>query len=230
MRLLSFLLAMTLALPAGAGVSREFDSASNEQLTGTGSSAASPYTFAAWVNLNANADASVFAIHDGISNGYGMRVRDGGVGDGVNAGMIYSGSCTYLTYDSVTVTPGVWAFFAASWDGSGNVSTYYNGTYNTGTEACTDPSVAGIYIGSFGSIGQFYDGFLAHVACWSVALTEKQLNELNQGIVPYMVEPESMTGYWPIIGASPEPDFQGSTNLTVSGTTVSEDGPPVWIP
>lgn len=241
MRLATFLLA-SLALMAGEcivgpevraqGASRTFLASSSEQLTGTSGASSSPLTFAAWVKLDATADASVFAIHNGSTSGYGMRVRDAGAGDGVNAGMIFAGSCFNLTYDAYTVTPEVWAFVAVGWDGAGNTFTYFNGSYNTGTESCTDPSVSGLYIGSFGGTGSFYDGELSQVACWAAYLSQAELDELNQGIVPYMVDSANITGYWPIVGTSPELDLVGSANLTVSGTpTVNAgDGPPIWTP
>lgn len=102
---------------------------------------------------------------------------------------------------------------------------------NDGTEAAT-------LIGARNDDASFFDGRIAHVCWWDVALTAEEIAALARGVHPRRVRPGDCVGYWPILGtSSPEPDFSGNGNaMTLTGSPAVADGPPVeplvigWVP
>lgn len=63
------------------------------------------------------------------------------------------------------------------------------------------------------------NGDFAEAGLWDVALTDEEVAILADGYSPLFVRPESLIGYWPLIGNySPEIDLVGGRDLTLSGT------------
>lgn len=63
-------------------------------------------------------------------------------------------------------------------------------------------------------------GDIAEVAMWNIALTDADVLCLSRGIHPFLVRPDSLIGYWPLIGSySPEINLVSNTSvLTMQGT------------
>lgn len=68
-----------------------------------------------------------------------------------------------------------------------------------------------------------FDGDISHAGIWPDALTENQIISLSSGINPLQVGPG--VSYWPLNGQNPEADIIGGHNMTVNGTTVTEEPP-----
>lgn len=82
----------------------------------------------------------------------------------------------------------------------------------------------------------FMDGRISMVAIWNDGWdTSKErdwITELHAGMWPSWVDTDSLQGFWPVFGVdSPELDLSGGgKNLTVTGATEDDLGPPVIFP
>ena len=109
---------------------------------------------------------------------------------------------------------------------------FYDGG-NKGTET-TNVVPAGLDRTALGSMqdsspGLYYNGELAEVAIWNVALTDAEVYILSLGTSPLLVRPESLVAYWPLMGrTSPEIDLIGRFELTVTGATIIEHPPVLY--
>jgi hypothetical protein len=74
-----------------------------------------------------------------------------------------------------------------------------------------------------------FNGYLAWVSIWSVALTAAELLVQSQGVLPWKIRPESLVSCWPVWGLhSPEIDLTGDHSLSLTGVpALVENGPPV---
>lgn len=75
--------------------------------------------------------------------------------------------------------------------------------------------------GSSGGFGPFLSGgSIAEVAIWNVALTDTDVLSLSKGIHPFLVRPDALVDYWPLIGSySPEINLKSNTSvMTMQGT------------
>lgn len=78
----------------------------------------------------------------------------------------------------------------------------------------------------------FFDGQIAHVALWNVALTDGEMAALGAGLSPLGVRPQSLKRYAPYLGRdSSDLDIIGRAAFTVTGATLSSEEPPLlWLP
>lgn len=133
------------------------------------------------------------------------------------------------------ISAGVWNNTAGVFNSNASRQLYLNGTLGTAdTTSLSAPSgVNCVGVGKIDYSGgaiQFYDGDIADVALWDVALSLGDLNALSAGVRPHRVRPDNLQAYWPLAGqASPEPDYsRNSRNLTISGA-VASNNPPVSL-
>ena len=67
---------------------------------------------------------------------------------------------------------------------------------------------------------------IALPAIWTAALSAGEIAALAAGLDPRLLQSRraSLADFWPLIGASPEPDWiSASRNLTVTGAVRSDD-------
>lgn len=77
----------------------------------------------------------------------------------------------------------------------------------------------------------YFDGSIAEVGIWNVALTAAEVAILGAGYSPLFVRPQSLVGYWPLIGrTSPEIDLIGKRDLTLFNSPTTSEHPPVIYP
>lgn len=77
----------------------------------------------------------------------------------------------------------------------------------------------------------FADGRVAEAAIWNVALTASEVAALAKGVSPLQIRPASLQAYWPLIGRqSPEPDWVGGFNLTLTNAPANAAHVPVMPP
>lgn len=75
-----------------------------------------------------------------------------------------------------------------------------------------------VTIGALHTDGPF-NGRVAEVGIWDVALTDEEFASLGKGYAPPLIRPQSLKGYWPLYGnTSPEPDERFGNNATINGT------------
>lgn len=78
---------------------------------------------------------------------------------------------------------------------------------------------------------QKWNGYIAEIGVWNVALTDAEVAVLATGISPLAVRPASLVAYWPLIGKySPEIDVVGGFGMALNGTPSAIDHPRVRYP
>jgi hypothetical protein len=139
---------------------------------------------------------------------------------------------------STTATTNTWFHATAVVASATSRAAYLNGA-GKGTNATSSiPSgINSTEIAALlsGSAFFLFAGRIAETAVWSVALTDAEIAALASGVSPWQVRPESIWGYWPILGLdSPEPNHGGvaARAMALTGTPTLADGPPVglWMP
>lgn len=100
------------------------------------------------------------------------------------------------------------------------------GGKGTDTTNKTPVGLDHISVGRLGSSSpdNHFDGKLAEVGLWNVALTDDEAVSLASGVSPLRIRPGNLRGHWPIFGTgSPEPDFSPQANhLTLFGTSIAD--------
>ena len=97
----------------------------------------------------------------------------------------------------------------------------------TDTNSSTPSGIAYTRIGCKASNLRDFNGYIAHPAIWSVALSADEMAALAKGASPLSIRPASLVFYSPYLGRdSPEIDIVGGRTLTVTGTSSSTEEPP----
>lgn len=138
-------------------------------------------------------------------------------------------------------TAGTWTHVLLTWDGgttASNVHIYVNGTetsYATTTNggaAATNNATDALVIGNNPGATRTFDGKLAEVGIWAAVLGASEIKALAAGVSPPKVHAGAVAfRYWPIVGASTEPDWSGGgSNCTVTDDTGVQDHSPTAAP
>ena len=230
MKILSLLIAILLipGLCFGAA-SRSFDGTDDEVDMGNVLDVSTgDVSVCAWVKTteDASADIIVGRKNDtGTSAGYSLfqdssdvtwfKVSDGTDTCGVSS----------------TDKDAVWVWVCGTWNTTTDTcKIYYDGAQvGTGTNSTVGSLTNAVEfaVGEDGAEGNDLNGLVAYVSQYSGVLSVTEIAEL-------MWKPESVGtsrgGFWPLWGASPEQDLNGSgLTGTVTGATTSTDGSPVFF-
>ena len=75
-------------------------------------------------------------------------------------------------------------------------------------------------------------GDLAEAAVWNVALTDAEVAALARGIHPFLIRPDALVAYWPILGRySPEINLKSnSATMAIQGTLSQAAHPRIFRP
>ncbi len=73
----------------------------------------------------------------------------------------------------------------------------------------------------------FFDGDIAEVGVWNVALTDAEISMLADGFAPSMIRFNSLVSYWPLI--DDYRDEVGTNHLTAGGTPQFSEHPPGMV-
>jgi hypothetical protein len=195
--------------------------------------AATPFTVCAWVKPAAvtaeMAVAGGFDTSDTTVDANSLIVAGNVAGDPVRAYTVTGGSGFNFS-DINGVTAGVWQHIAGVWSSITSRQAFLNAVGGGANTTSDDPSAAidTFIIGARRTssvTGTYFEGLIAEVAVWNVALTQTQLEELAAGAAATEVAPESLAHYWTL--ESDGTDSIGSADLTFTGTTHSEDHPTI---
>jgi hypothetical protein len=201
-------------------VARNFVAASAQYLSGAAPLTATPLTIAGWFNPNTSAGAICCLGNNSAINEFLLYA---------NAGSLYiytkdnGGAGNVSVQASSSYSTGVWSHAAAVWASATSRSIYLNGgsKASTGVTSVTPTGVNALFIGgqiNGGSLANQFDGLIAEIGIWNVALNDAEVAVLALGISPLLIRPEALVFYAPVSGGSPEPDFVSRKNLTLVGT------------
>jgi len=209
---------------------REFDSSGSDEFLDVDTAAltAAPFTMSAWVKMSSLsgpatilqlADLSVsnnnFELAIGGTENVRFRARDGSTG-AANTG--------------VALSVGVWAHVVGIEASTTSRSAFVDGgNKDTDTTSITPTGIDRTSIGRGGDStpSDYWDGAISSVAIWNVVLTDQEVLSLANGVSPLRLHRSALIAYWPVGGQSTEPDIIGGVNLTVNGTPLQVEGPPI---
>lgn len=129
---------------------------------------------------------------------------------------------------SVATPPSAtWFHCCAIWASATDRRIWLNNVLATDATSVNVPTVVNFNLGRLGAGTNFYDGDMAEVAFWDVALTAADVKTLSLGFSPYHVRPQNLLGahgqYWNFYknGLNNAVSRMGST-LTNNGTFGSD--------
>jgi hypothetical protein len=220
-------------------MARNFPNATANRLTLASSAiTAAPVTMVAWVRLTAvgtvtrtilsmNASASVlnrnaFSINMTTAETIEARTSDGA---GTNA-----------STTAGTITAGAWAHVGGVFSSATSRIAYRDGIAAGAQTTSRVPTginqnTIGVVSHTSGTLAQPWNGEIAEVGIWDVALTTPEMEALAKGISPLLIRPASLVYYWPILGKyNPEIDRISGGAMTVTGTTQAATHPRIMYP
>jgi hypothetical protein len=216
-------------------MARTFAAASSQYLIAASAAvSAEPFSMACWFKP-VNATTSQYTLMSFGTNGGTLRHMLV-AGDTVNPVAVTFSVDGGGPASSVTTgqyTAGAWHHAGGVWASSASRIAYLNGvaaTEDTTSKTVTmDRTLIGARINT--TAGVFMDGDVAEAAIWGAALTAAEMASLADGIAPTAVRPDSLVGYWPLIGrASPEYDVVGGLAMTLTNTPTTGAHPRIYRP
>ncbi len=210
-------------------MSRHFVSASSQSLNRASAViGAAPLTITAWVNPTSHVAVNdIAAIDDGAGASSGFLLRQDGTGHiAAMTGPGFQASTT-----AGTVTNGVWNHVAAVFASATSRIAYLNGTAATAeTTSNTPGALTNTHVGAAFLPQTFYNGDIAWVNIWNIALSGAEISALAAGQDPRTMHPGNLVVSYQLLGtASPETDSIAGLNLIVTGATQGATDPPVLL-
>lgn len=203
------ILLLVLAIPAFAG--REFLSSSTEFGAKATSITTYPVTVSCWFfpySTNANQVLAFFGDSGATQRRFLLYYTTGRV---LTVDSIADGGGAFSASTTTTAATNAWHHALAIWDSSTSRRVYLNGSgASTNTSAATTTGLSTFAIGArnnLGSWGVSWNGLIAEVAVWNVALTPGELVALNSGASPLTVRPASLVHYVPLTGQDSANDW-----------------------
>lgn len=191
-----------------------------------------PLTLAAWGRPhNVTVNMTAIAVEDGSIGKPFVRLQLFGAGGDTLRAQVHSTTSQAQSATTDTYSANTWHHFGGVFPSTTSRTAYLDGV--AGAEDTTNISITNIDNINVGRLQfdgtpiQHFDGDLAEVAIWDVALSGAEMASLAQGISPKYIRPQSLVAYWPLYGlSSPEVDFSGGDyGLTVTGATASDHAP-----
>lgn len=204
-------------------MARTFTTASSHSLSVTAVAvSAVPLTMAAWVKTSDITKATnIIQIRAAFTDLFRLRLNTSG------APVAQSGqSSVFVTATaSAALSNNTWAHVAAVFASTTSRTAYLNGG-NAGSDAnaSTPAGVTTTDMATGSDSGATLQ--IALPAIWTAALSAGEIAALAAGLDPRLLQSRraSLADFWPLIGASPEPDWiSASRNLTVTGAVRSDD-------
>lgn len=184
-----------------------------------------PITIAAWFYPDANnvAQTIVGITASGATNArFTLQCQStGNLRAAVQAGAATAGADTTTTISATT-----WQHGVAVFTGNASRTAYLNAGGNATNTSSVTPSAAALNRTTIGTQWRnqvrenYFDGRIAEVGIWNVALTLAEIESLADGFKPTVIRPQSLLFYAPLIRETI--DHRGGLSLTANATSVIE--------
>ncbi len=212
-------------------MSRFFDSSGTDEFLEKDSAivTAPPFSISAWIRPNSFTSSAAFVqLANKSTSDDRFRMYISSSSQKYTFAVDDNGSQAFAEVN-VVLSTGVWVHAAAVEVADNDHRAYLNGTLKTATLQKNPAGVDRTSIGRAGdsSPTNFFDGDIAHVAIWNVALSSDEIDSLVVGVSPLKIRRDSLVAYYPVGGQSPELDVVGGNDLTVNGTPLQSDEPPI---
>ncbi len=223
---------------------RSFGAASSNALTRASYTVPTTGTLLVWLNpsfaWNDNKAHTICRIE---TPGKLFEITKGG-NNVLYCGWSQSGNPDYFQILTAAWSQNAWNSLIFVWVQGGRQLLMINGTAVGGSgalDAAWDTSAYAFHVGNLSALNSVWNGYLAHLTIWNTPLAywdganwnARELTGLTRGMNPFNACPHNIVDYWPLGMGSPDNSIAGGGRaLTVSGTSISELGPPVspYIP
>jgi hypothetical protein len=195
-----------------------------------------PLTFSFWVKPNSlvtNARMLTLQLSTASSTlqQHALRVNSSG---GVQCSIVNNvGGSTANTTNNMTV--GVWQHIFSAQPDLNTMNAFLNGTGKASLSGSLNPSApdrltVGATAGS--TVTAPFDGLIAELGVWNVALDDSIAPILATGISPLLVQPNNLIAYWPFFGNnSPENNLKSnSATMSIVGSLSKAAHPRIFMP
>lgn len=219
-------------------MARDFDGSLDKLSHATALITAAPFTLAGWFNSDSIiANQAIISLGDtgGFANYFELLARGVQGGDPVAlfAADTASGASTVNTTTGFSAT--TWHHACGVLASSTDRRVFIDGgSKGTSTD---DRSPSGLDVTAIGVFSRqtdssFFNGRLAEVAIWNVALSDAEVAILGGSPVsPLLIRPDALIHYWPIIGRdSSEIDRVGGADMTVTSAPPAFAHPRIFYP
>lgn len=181
---------------------------------------ATPLTWACWFSCNTGITGYLCTLGKSTSFSVcGIRIES----DNKIKAQAGNDSGNSMATTTTTISANTWSHAACVFTSSTSRAAFLNGGgKGTDTTSQTPSGLNRTTIGArnIGSYNQPFAGLLAEVGLWNIALSDADIVVLATGISPFLVRPDALVGYWPLVGKySPEIDLKGRREMTVTGAT-----------
>lgn len=217
-------------------MARLFVSASSQKATlASAPITGGPCSISFFANQTSAVQGSTFLSIGNAAGTRGMEFRWSGLGGTGVFFDSYGATTVASTASGITLTNGAWSHLAAVETSNSSHALFVNGPSNkftTATDVGAHTGIDSFSIAQGPWGGAFYDGAIAEVGMWNVALTDDEVAALANGYSPLLIRPTSLVQYWPLFGNdSPELDrFKNSNNLTLVNAPTKADHPRIFYP
>ncbi len=205
-------------------MSRNFTRADNDDLKASSTPVtAAPFTISSWSKTDTDTTTDDYCIvqlqDDGASNSYFRMNADGSGSSGVfSFGAAHPGGSLQMARSSVIPTVGTWYNVVGVERTINDREVFVDGgNSGTNTSSRTPTNIDSVAIGREldTSAADSWDGDIAEVAIWNVALTNAEIAILAAGYSPLFVRPQNLVMYIPLIRDN-DNDIVGGVSFAVA--------------
>lgn len=207
-------------------MSREFDGINDLLNVNSTVLTAFPLSMACWFYHTASSNGQLMALTASANNNNWISITAGvtSVTAQTNGAGGFVAALTSAGYSLNT-----WNHACGVFSASNSRSAFVNG--GSKVTNTTNSVPAGLARTSIGVLNrptpvEYMTGRIAEAAIWNSALSDSQVASLAKGVSPLLIQPENLVFYAPLIGNnSPETDYVGSFNMTVTGAIKAGHSP-----
>ena len=210
----------------------EFTAASNNYLTTASFPATpSPMTVACWARpTNLSAGRAAISVGTSAIN-YNDRIQLVILTTGIIRAAVVISGVVVQADTTQTLSVNTWAHIAGVFQTQSSRTPYLNGTAGTTNTTSTDNHASSEFIilgarWDSGALGQYFNGQLAEVGVWNIALTQPEIASLAKGMTCDKVRPQSLVFYAPLVRNLQ--DVRGGLTITNNNTATVANHPRVY--
>lgn len=192
---------------------------------------APPFTISVWFRRGTiSGTPTVVGLCQNSSNGAAqvLTIRSDGK---LAAGTYNPANGTYdQSLSSIATTSNVWTHGAGVWASITSRTVYLNGTAATTNTTSINPSnINSIGIGATvrPTFSDQYNGDIADVGIWNIALTADEITSLSRGISCQLIRPQNLLFFAPLIRSAQ--DLARNLSLTNNNTATVSVHPRIYL-
>ena len=205
----------------------DFNGSTQSMSTASTPVTAAPMTLACWFNSDSATVAQrLIEVRLNTTSYFSLGIRGQDAGDPV--AVVVSDGTAEITRTTSGYSANTWHHACGVFTSTTNRAVYLDGGSSaTGTATRTPNLATQIQIGIFaGDNIQYFDGRMAEVGIWNVALTAEEIASLADGFTCDKVRPQSLVFYAPLVRDLI--DHKGGLTITNNNTATVAAHPRVY--